>query len=130
MITAFYASILAALICWLIINVVKARRKNKIRYGDGGVDEMLIVRSAHSNATETIPIALILLFFLEFNGSYLWLVHIFGIALISGRIIHCKAILSNTLKGRTLGMKITVFCIIGLIIANLIFVPYGKFITF
>lgn len=129
MITAFYASISAGLICWLILNVVKARRKNKIRYGDGGVDEMMIARSAHSNAIETIPIALILLFFLEFNGGYIGLVHIFGLALISGRIIHCRAILSNTLKGRALGMKITVFSIIGLIISNLIFVPYDKFIT-
>lgn len=129
MITAFYTSILAGLICWLTINVIKARRKNKVKYGDGGVDDLLIARSAHSNATETIPIALILLFFLEYNGSYIWLVHIFGLALISGRLIHCRAILSDTISGRVLGMKITFFSIIGLIIANLIFIPYDKFIT-
>ena len=130
MITAFYASILAGLICWLTLNVVKARRKNKVRYGDGGVDEILLTRSAHSNATETIPIALILLFSLEYNGGYLWLIHLFGLMLVMGRIFHCRAILSDTIKGRTLGMKLTIYSIIGLIISNLIYIPYHEFINF
>jgi uncharacterized protein len=130
MVSAFYASILAALICWLALNVVKSRRKNRIKYGDGGVDDLLISRSAHSNATETIPIALILLFFLEYNGGYLWLVHLFGTSLIIGRILHCRGILSDTLKGRILGMKMTVFTIVGLIISNLFFIPYHEFIKF
>jgi len=130
MVTAFYASILASLICWLALNVVKTRRKNKVRYGDGGIDELMIARSAHANATETIPIALILLFSLEYNGGYLWLVHFLGLMLVIGRIIHCRGILSNQLKGRVLGMKLTVYSIIGLIISNLIYIPYDQFIKF
>ncbi|MEO9655396.1 MAPEG family protein [Marinomonas sp.] len=126
MITALYASVLAIWICWLVINVVKARLKNQVAHGDGGVDTLVVARSAHSNATETIPIALILLFALELNGGPNALLHVFGLALVFGRFLHAKGILSNTLKYRKLGMQITLFSILLLAVANFIFLPFDK----
>ena len=130
MITALYAAILAIWICWLVINVVKNRIRNQVAHGDGGVDALVLARSAHSNATETIPIALILLFALELNGGPVWLLHIFGLALILGRFIHAKGILSDTLKYRKLGMQITLFSIVFLALANLVFLPFDKLFNF
>jgi uncharacterized protein len=60
MITALYASILSLLMCKLAFTVIKARRKNKIKYADGDVEELKIARTAHSNAVEYIPITLII----------------------------------------------------------------------
>lgn len=119
-----YASICAFWICWLALCVVKARRESKVRYGDGGVETLMIAKSAHANATETIPIALILLFGLELNDGAAWLVHLFGITLCLGRIIHGKAMLANQLKGRVVGMQITVFTIVALTVSNLIYLPF------
>ncbi|MFT5396980.1 MAG: putative membrane protein YecN with MAPEG domain [Gammaproteobacteria bacterium] len=130
MITAIYASILALLMCGLAFNVIKARRKNKIRYADGNVEELQIARTAHSNAVDYIPITLILLFILEYNGANIWFIHLAGILLIVGRAIHCKGILSENLRGRILGMKITFFTITSLAFLNLIYAPYEKFLLF
>ena len=61
MITAFYASLLTFLIAWLSLNVIKARRKHKIRYGDGDNIHLIVARTAHSNTVQYVPLALILL---------------------------------------------------------------------
>ena len=130
MTTALYASLLSLLMCWLALNVVKARRKNRVLYADGGVKELQIARTAQSNAVDNIPITLILLFFLEYNGGNLWLIHIAGISFVIGRLIHCHGILTEKLKGRVRGMQITVWTIIALAILNLVYLPYAKFLSF
>ncbi len=128
MTSVIYATILSMLMCWLAFNVIKFRRKNKVRYADGDVEELKIARSAHSNAAEYIPISLILLFALEYNGAQLILVHLLGIALVAGRIIHCRGILNENLDARVTGMKVTFGVIFSLAVANLIYLPYGKFL--
>lgn len=122
MVTAIYASILAMWICGLSFQVIKARRKNKVKYMDGGINELIIARSAHSNATEYIPIALILLFLLEYNTSYTWLIHIIGSIFCIGRIIHGRSMLQENLKGRVLGMQLTFTVLAALAVLNIIFV--------
>lgn len=85
--------------------------------------------AAQSNAVEYIPIALLLLFVLEDNGANVMLVHILGFLLIIGRVIHAQALLTGNLRTRVLGMQITIWVIVGLAIANLIFLPYEKLIS-
>ena len=82
--------------------------------------------AAQSNSIEYIPIALLLLFALEYNDANLLIVHLFGLLLITGRIIHAKGILSEAMKIRVLGMHITIYTIIGLAITNFIYLPYEK----
>lgn len=130
MITAIYASLLSLLMCKLAFNVIKARRKNKIKYADGDVVELQIARTAHSNAVDYIPISLILLFILEYNGGNIWLVHVAGVALVIGRLIHGRGILTERLKGRILGMQITFVTIFALAGLNLIYAPYEKLVLF
>ena len=129
MTTALYASILSILMCWLSMNVIKSRRKNKVKYADGDCQELKIARSAQSNAVDYIPITLILLFALEYNGGHIWLLHIIGITFVMARIIHCRSILADQLRGRILGMKITFAVIVMLAILNLIYLPYPKILA-
>lgn len=128
MITAFFAALLALLMCWLALQVIRARRRNQVRYGDAGVTELQQVRAAHSNAVDYIPIFLILLGLLEFNGAPVWLVVLPGVCFTLGRFIHCRAILTENLKGRVLGMQFTLFTLIATAVVNLVYVPYGKFL--
>jgi len=130
MTSAIYASLLAFLISWLSLNVIKARKRNKIRYGDEGNKELQIAIAAHTNAIEYIPIALLLLFALEYNEANIWIVHSLGVALIVGRLIHARALLSEDIKGRVLGMKITIYTIISLAIFNFIYLPYNQLFNF
>lgn len=126
MISVIYTSISALLICWLSLNVIKLRRKNRISVGDGGVHELTIARAAQLNAIEYIPISLLLLYALELNGAYILFVHLLGLSLLAGRIIHARAMLAENLKARVLGMQITLYTIIGLAIINIVYIPYEK----
>jgi len=126
MITPFYASILAILMCWLALQVIKERRKNRVKYADGGIEALQRVRTAHSNAVDYIPVTLILLVLLELNGGNVWLVHSAGMAFVAGRIIHAHGILADKMRGRVLGMKITIITILALALLNIVYVPYGK----
>ena len=125
MTSAIYASVSAFLIVWLSLNVIKVRTAKRIILGDGNDEELLTAIAAQLNAIEYIPIALLLLFSLEYNDANLIIVHALGIALIIGRIVHAKGLLSGNLDARVLGMKITIWTIVGLAATNLIFIPYS-----
>ena len=126
MTSAIYASLSAFIIIWLSINVIKNRRRYKVSIGDGGNEQLKIAMAAQSNAIEYIPIVLLLLFALEYNEGNIFLVHLLGLSLIVGRIIHAKGVLSDRLKTRVLGMQITIYIMIGLAIINIIYLPYSK----
>ncbi len=126
MVSAFYAALASLLMCYLTLIVIGARRRNKVRYLDGGVEELIIARAAQANAAETIPIALILLFFMEYNGVNLWVVNGLGLSLVVGRVIHAHGMLTEKIKQRVLGMQITLFTMIGMAILNLFHAPYTK----
>jgi uncharacterized membrane protein YecN with MAPEG domain len=124
-ISALYASILALLIVWLALRVIKLRRAKRVVLGDGGDPELQAAIRAHGNATEYIPIALILLVLLELNGAHAVLLHSAGIAVLAGRLLHAKGILAEQLQYRVLGMQSTFFALIGLAAANLAYALFG-----
>lgn len=126
MITALYAAILAALMIWLSIQVIKQRRKAQVKYADGGVDALTIARSAQGNAVDYIPITLILLALVEYNGASSWMIHACGIAFVIGRLLHAKGILADRLKGRMSGMKLTFAVMAVLIVLNLAYLPFER----
>lgn len=124
MITSLYASLLALLIVKLSISVIKLRRKNRIRVGDGGNEELQLAIRTHANAVEYIPITLLLLLTLELNGASKILIHLLGATLITGRIIHAMGLPAKDLKKRILGMQITIYLLIGLAILNILFLVF------
>jgi uncharacterized membrane protein YecN with MAPEG domain len=127
MTSVIYASLSALLIVWLSLNTIQKRRSHKVSLGDGGVDDLKHAIAAQSNAIEYIPIALILLFALEYNHGNMLLIHLLGISLIIGRVLHAKSLLSSNLKQRILGMQITIYTIIGLAVVNFAYLPYTQF---
>lgn len=126
MTAVIYASLSALLIIWLSFNVIKVRRKHRISIGDGDCDVLKVAMAAQSNAIEYIPIALLLLFALEYNQGSLLLVHFLGLSLIISRLLHARAILSDNLKLRVFAMQVTVLCLITLALVNVLYLPYGN----
>ena len=63
---------------------------------------------------------------LEYNGAPLWLVHVAGITFLAGRLIHARGILRERFKGRVLGMQLTIWTILALAAANLLFLPSAR----
>ncbi|HEY1773952.1 MAG TPA: MAPEG family protein [Gammaproteobacteria bacterium] len=105
MITALYAAICGLLLVFMAVRVSYTRGKEKVDLGDGGKDAMLRAMRVHGNAAEYIPISLILLFFLEMQGSAHWWLHVCGITLVVSRLLHMQGLMqSATLTpGRLVG---------------------------
>lgn len=103
------------------MNVIKLRRQHRVDIGDGGVKVLQFAIGAQANATQYLPIALILLLCLEYSSGSAWLIHTLGLALITGRVIHVPGLLRQKLRLRVLGMQITIYTILGLAILNIVY---------
>lgn len=128
MVSVFYASLLTVLVCWLSLNVVKVRRQFRVSVGDGDNAALKTAMAAQSNAIEYSPLALLLLFALEYNGAALWLVHLAGALFLAGRLIHARGLLGGRLPVRVLGMQLTIFPLLALALLNLVYLPYTRFL--
>ena len=87
-ITAFFAGVLALWILFLLFKVVAFRRANQVAMGAGGdkLGECLI--RGHGNATENIPIFLIMLGLAEGIGTASWFLYALAIVFCIGRFLH------------------------------------------
>lgn len=128
MITGFYAGILALLFAWVSLYVVKTRRKNRVGFGDGGIDELQRAISAHSNMAQYSPVMLLLLFFLEYQHMYYVVIHIAALAFILGRLLHFKSMISVDFKKRVWGMQLTLYPIMAVAALNIIWPLYRLFL--
>ncbi|HET8806794.1 MAG TPA: MAPEG family protein [Methylophaga sp.] len=127
MITAIYASLAALLIVKLSLGVIALRRQHKVRLGDGGVEELQTAIRIQANAIEYIPITLLLILLLEMANVSWWIIHLAGITLLVGRLIHAAGLKNHDVKKRVLGMQITLFLIIGLAVLNIFYLALGYF---
>ena len=68
-VTVLYAGINGLIILVLALNVVRLRRNTRVGLGDGGNDDMLRACRMHANATEYVPIVLILMGLLAWSWA-------------------------------------------------------------
>jgi uncharacterized membrane protein YecN with MAPEG domain len=109
-IAALYAGVNILILLVLAVLVVAGRRKHKIRLGDAGNEDFARAVRAHGNAAEYIPAGLvgILMLALLEPAAPLWLLHVSGISLTAGRILHGFGLHTGVLNaGRMLGMVLT-----------------------
>lgn len=125
MVTAIYAALLALLVVWLSLRVIKLRQVKNIGLGDAGDSELQAAIRAQANATEYIPISMILLFLLEMSGGHAALLHVGGVAVVAGRALHARGLLADAFRARVLGMQLTLLAIIGLALACLAYGGYN-----
>ncbi|HEY6544157.1 MAG TPA: MAPEG family protein [Dokdonella sp.] len=87
-VTGIYAALAALLVLLLAARVSLARRRSGVGIGAGGDHELGRRIRAHGNAVESLPIALLLLLLLDLGQTPpLWL-HVFGVVLLVGRVLH------------------------------------------
>ena len=118
--TSIYAALSGLLLAWLALQAIKARRANKVKLGDGGNFELQSAIRAHGNFAEYMPITLILLFLLEYNGAPTLVIHAVGATFLVGRWIHAQGLLKDNLRKRVQGMGFTLNILIGLAVANIV----------
>jgi uncharacterized membrane protein YecN with MAPEG domain len=108
-ITAFYAALLAALFLLLSIRVIGWRRIHRVEIGDGDNRELLRRMRVHANFAEYAPFTLLLMALAESMAPPRPLLHLVGLVLVAGRLLHAYG-LSQTpqiLRYRVWGMQLT-----------------------
>lgn len=127
---ALYIAANAFIMLVLSMLVVRQRVKTQTPIGDGGNPVMMAAMRAHENNTEYVPVPLIMLVVAYMLGGSFITVHIIGITLTLGRILHAIGLSRNTGPSllRLLGMAFTWLSIIAGIAALvfLVFVPRGQ----
>ncbi|BBG58777.1 Inner membrane protein yecN [Providencia rustigianii] len=130
MVSSLYAVLGALLLLRLSLNVVKLRTQYRVAYGDGGFYELQTAIRVHGNAIEYIPISLILLLLMEMNGAQVWMIHVCGIILIAGRLLHSYGLKNHDVSYRRMGMIGTYLSMALMIIANAYYLPWVQMISF
>lgn len=120
-ITPVYAGLVALLFVFLSIRVIGARRAARVGLGDGGNRLLLRRQRAHGNCAEYAPLAIVLMALAELQGTPPLLLHVIGIVLIAGRLVHAYGLSQEPEPSlaRTLGMALTFAAIIIGALANL-----------
>jgi uncharacterized protein len=83
-----YAAILVLIFVILSVRVVQMRASAKIGIGTGNDPAMERRIRVHGNFAEYVPLALLLLVFMEMQQHSRHLIHILCIALIAARVLH------------------------------------------
>ncbi|EMI5489441.1 MAPEG family protein [Providencia stuartii] len=130
MVSSLYAVLGALLLIKLSLNVVKLRNQYRVSYGDGGFYELQTAIRVHGNAIEYIPIALILLLFMEMNGAQVWMIHLCGLILIAGRVLHSYGLKNHDISYRRSGMAATYIAITLMVMANIYYLPWIQIFSF
>jgi len=115
--TSIIAALLTIFYVVLSFNVIRLRRKKKIRFESAGDNELLQAIRAHANFAEYTPIFLILLMLCESQSLKTIYLTILSLAFFLGRISHAYSLLYseshlNKIFPRQLGMILTFLCLI------------------
>jgi len=115
LITPIYAAILAIIYVALSFNVIRMRIKLKIPFGDGKDKQLKRAMRVHGNFSEYVPLAIILLYFLELHSQNNLLIHSLGSAFLIARLCHIFGVsqIKERIAFRVFGLFITggVLCI-------------------
>lgn len=120
-ITPLYAAILTLVYLVLSFRVIGVRRSAKIGLGDGGSALLTRRLRAHGNFAEYVPLGLILMMLAEIQDKPDWLLHVLGIVLLSGRLVHALGVSREPedYRIRTTRMILTFFALITGALSNL-----------
>ncbi|MFS2225513.1 MAPEG family protein [Pantoea sp. B65] len=129
MVSALYVVLGALFLIKFSIEVIRLRRQYRVAHGDGGFSGLQIAIRIHGNAMENIPIALLLLIMMEMNGADIWMLHLCGLLFFAGRAMHSRGMHHGIIYWRRNGMLLTGLSVSGMVIFNLLFMPWDLILT-
>ena len=120
-ITAVAASVLALVFIRLSLAVITLRRRHRVSLGSGGREDLERAIRAQGNFAEYVPLSVLLLACLEWNGAPWWLVAVPGVGVVLGRLFHARGIQDTPprISRRVLGMQLTLASLLALAVLNL-----------
>ncbi len=120
-ITSFYAGLCALILIWLSFKIIGRRRGAKISLSDGGDPALQRLTRAHANATEWMPVFLIMLAASESMGAPGFVLHIVALPFVIGRFLHGYHFVTarEDFKLRVVGMHMTIWPMTALAIGSI-----------
>ena len=112
---AIYVALHLVVLLYLALRVIAFRRKNMISLGDNSEFVLTQRIRTHGNFVETASFALIGLLAVAMLGANVMLIHVFGLGLLVGRLLHAHGMSQKNAfaLSRPIGMLTTMFVIIG-----------------
>jgi uncharacterized membrane protein YecN with MAPEG domain len=109
-----YAAIFGLMLVYLSFLVIKQRYRAKVSLGDGDDPALRSAIAVHSNFSQYVPLALLLITFVELNHAPAYLIHALGACLLVGRLAHAYGLgqAKQIMKLRRLGMVLTFSAIV------------------
>ncbi len=118
-ITPLYAALAAVILIGLSVRVIGVRRSRRVAIGDGADEDLVRRIRAQGNFAEYTPLALLLILLLELGAAPAWQLHLLGVALMLGRIVHAWSMTARSGNGRLAGMSLTFFVLAAGALGNL-----------
>lgn len=113
LISAPYIFALALLLFLLSINVIRLRRKHKVKIFSGNKKELDLAIRAHGNFCEYSAFFLVLLIALEITDTAAWIIHSAALCFLLARCCHAYGLVFRETKiksvsnFRVIGMALT-----------------------
>lgn len=110
---ALYGGVLGLLLVFMIFAIIRLRWTLKVSIGDGGEKILAKAMRGQANFVETATLGMILLLLIALQGAPVWVVHLMGLALVVGRLLHASVFFMGAhFRLRQLGMVITALYLI------------------
>ena len=104
-----YAAIFGLMFIYLSICVIKQRRSAKVSIGDGDNPALRKAIAVHNNFSQYVPLALLLIAFVELNHAPATITHGLCACLLVGRVAHAYGLAQpvQIMKLRQIGVLLT-----------------------
>ncbi len=114
LVTPVYAALFALLFVVLSIRTLLLRRKFSVAIGSGDEPKLQRAMRVHANFAEYVPLALLLIFFLDAQSATKLWIHVLCIGLLVGRLVHAFGVsqVNEDYRFRVSGMALTFTVII------------------
>jgi len=110
---ALYGGVLGLLLVFMIFAIIRLRWTLKVSIGDGGEKILAKAMRGQANFVETATLGMILLLLIALVGAPVWVVHLMGLALVVGRLLHASVFFMGAhFRLRQMGMVITALYLI------------------
>ncbi len=108
-VTSVFVAIAAIAMTCLGLLVAVTRLRMRVRFGDNGESLLFKRIRTHGNFAEYVPLALIALALIEYNGAAKWIVWTLGVVMVVSRASHAAGILTGIIPLRSIGITLTFF---------------------
>ena len=109
LVSPLYVGLCALIFVALSALVIRGRGRRGVNLGHGGHADLETAIRTHANFAEYVPLVLLIIVLVEATGFSRYWVHVLGVALVAGRLLHAWGLTHHKQPslGRIVGVTLT-----------------------